>query len=156
MSTHENFCKGSSASISKERRIVTYRHNETWWSEESAVFFHRHLRLIVRLIGTQGHQGVGKMYGVGEEGETTEGKKWRAGLKRMNISMDHLALYTQWFTGLSVESWRLKPASTHSPRNRGFCCPRICFERVEDGEPALSNFAQVLHLLLREGGENLK
>ena len=46
--------------------------------------------------------------------------------------------------------------SAHSPRNRGFCCPKIRFERVEDGEPALSNFVQVLHLLLREGGKNLK
>ena len=49
---------------------AAYRHNETWWSEESAVFFHRHLRLIVRSIGTQGGQGMDKMYGVGEEGET--------------------------------------------------------------------------------------
>ena len=46
--------------------------------------------------------------------------------------------------------------SAHSPRNRGFCCPKICFERVEDGELALSNFVQVLHLLLREGIERLK
>ena len=50
--------------------------------------------------------------------------------------------------------------SAHSPRNLGFCCPKIRFEREEDGEEdgelALSNFAQVLHLLLREGGENLK
>ena len=46
--------------------------------------------------------------------------------------------------------------SAHSPRSLGFCCPKIRFERVEDGKPALSNFAQVFHLLLREGGENLK
>ena len=46
--------------------------------------------------------------------------------------------------------------SAHSPRNSGFCCPKIRFERVEDGEPALSNYAQVLQLLLREGGKNLK
>ena len=72
----------SSASISKERRTVmffhwpipAYQHNETWWPEESAVFFHRHFRLIVRSIGTQGRQGVGKMYWVGEEGETPKEK----------------------------------------------------------------------------------
>ena len=87
-----------------------YRHNETWWSEESAVFFHCLLRLIVRSIGTQGCQGMGKMYGVGEEGEIPKEKKWRAGLQRMNISMDHLALCTPGLTGFSVESWRLKPA----------------------------------------------
>ena len=45
---------------------AAYRHSETWWSEESAVFFHRHFRQIVRSIGTQGHQSMGKMYGVGE------------------------------------------------------------------------------------------
>ena len=84
---------------------------------------------------------------------STEGKKWCAGLKRMSMSMDHLAPCTQGLTRLSVESCRLKPAHI-LPRNSGFCCPKIRFERVEDGEPALSNFAQVLQLLLREVGEN--
>ena len=48
---------------------AAYPHNETWWSEESAIFFHRHLRLIVRSIGAHGHHGMGKMYSVGEEGK---------------------------------------------------------------------------------------
>ena len=89
---------------------VAYRPNETWWSEESAIFSHRHFRLIVRSIGTEGHQGMSKMYGVGEEGETPKEKKWRAALQRMNISVDHLVLCTPGLTGFSVESWRLKPA----------------------------------------------
>ena len=54
--------------------------------------------------------GMGKMYCVGEEGETPKEKKWRAGLQRMNISMDHLALCTPGLTGFSVEIWRLEPA----------------------------------------------
>ena len=85
----------------------------------------------------------------------TERKKWRAGLKRMNISMDHLALCTQGLTGLSEAKLEVETCA-HSPINSGFCWATIRFERVEDGEPALSNFAQVLHLLLREGGESLK
>ena len=68
----------------------------------------------------------------------------------MTISMDHLALCTPGLTGSSVESWRFKPAHILQET------VKICFERVEGGKPALSNFAQVLHLLLREGGENLK
>ena len=52
---------------------------------------------------------MGKMYGVGKKAKY-RAKKWRAGLQRMNISMDHLALCTPGLTGFSVESWRLKPA----------------------------------------------
>ena len=53
---------------------AVYRHNETWWSEESAIFFHRQFRLNVRSIRTQGRQRMGKMYGVGEEGEIPKEK----------------------------------------------------------------------------------
>ena len=63
----------------------------------------------MRSIGTQGRQGGQNVWRRGRR-RNTEGKKWRAGLKRMNISMDHLALCTQGLTGLSIESWRLKPA----------------------------------------------
>ena len=98
--------------VRTDRQLKHYPiHNETWWSEESAIVFHRHLRLIVRSIGTQGHQGMGKMYGVGEEGEILKWKKWRAGLQGTNISMDPaLALCTRGLTGFGVERWRLKPA----------------------------------------------
>ena len=34
---------------------------------------------------------------------------WRAELKRMTTSIDHLALCTPGLTEFSVESWRLKP-----------------------------------------------
>ena len=82
----------------------------------------------MRSIGNQGRQGMGKMYGVGEEGEIR--KKWRAGLKRINISI-LCAMYARTHWGkcrkLGVET------SAHSPRNRGFSCPKIRFERVEEG-----------------------
>ena len=91
------------------------RHNETWWFEESATFFHRHMKLIVRSIGTQGHQGMGKMYGVGEEGEIPKAKKLRAG--RMIISIDHLALHvcTPGLTQVNLVKTILKQLSQVGP-----------------------------------------
>ena len=73
----------------------------------------------------------------------------------MNISMDHLALCTPGLTGFSVESWRLKPAH-FLLETVVSAALKFAPERVEDREAALSNFAHVLYLLLREGGENLK
>ena len=54
--------------------VFSSTHTCTRQRIDSAVFFHRHLRLIVRSIGTQGRQGMGKMYGVGEEGEIPKEK----------------------------------------------------------------------------------
>ena len=65
----------------------------------------------------------------------------------MSISMDHLSPCTQELTGVSVESWRLKPAHILLETVVSAAL-KIRFERVEDGEPALSNVAQVLQLLL--------
>ena len=79
----------------------------------------------------------------------TERKKWRAGLQRMGFSLDHLSLCTSGLTGFSVESWRLKPAA-HSPRNRGFCCPKMT------GSQLFQTLYKYFNLLLGEGGENLK
>ena len=155
----------SSASISKERRTVMFfhrpipalgsvSHNETWWSEESAVFFRRHLRLTVRSIGTQGRQGMGKMHGAGEEGETPKEKVACLTSTHEYLCEPPCALYARahWVQCRNLEV----EITAHSPGNRGFCWPKIRSERVEDGEPALSNFGQVLYLLLQEGGENLK
>ena len=108
----------------------------------------------MRSIGTQARQGIGKMYGVGEEGETPKEKVvcWTSTHEYLNGPPCAMYARAHWVQcrNLEVET------SAHSPGNRGFCCPKIRFERVEDGEPALSNFGQVLYLLLREGGENLK
>ena len=131
---------------------AVYRHNETWWSEEYAIFFLRHSRLILRSNVTQGRQGMGKMYGVGEEGEIPREKMacWTSTQEYLYGPPCTMYARAHWVQCRKLEV----ETSAHSPRNRGFCCPKICFERLEDREAALSNFAQVLHLLLRDGGEN--
>ena len=86
-----------------------YRHNETWWSEEFAIFSPSFQADCVVNRNT-GMPSYGQNVWRRGRRRNTEGKKWRAGLQRMNICVVHLALCTPGLSGFSVDCWILKPA----------------------------------------------